>query len=141
MDTQEYHINEGILILPKDWRDQTLNVFVTGAGKGLSLAISRDEIPWGMSFEEYVLGEIKKISENFDKFEEDGRSVIEINGARCPVVRFHWTSPQGQLFQIMTIIKLEKRVIILTATMPEVISSEQVKKIEEMFVSFKTRTA
>ncbi len=139
MELQKYNINEGSLDAPKGLIDQTVNVLSPPQGKGLTVSISRDKLPWGMDFEEFVFAQLEKLKEAFNDFTEDGRHVLEIDGARCPVCRFNWSSPHGRLYQMMTMVEKNGNVVILTTSMTEPISKKQKEQINEMYLSFKHR--
>lgn len=53
-----YRINEGLIDIPDDWQDRSVNVIgSTITGAGVTMTITRDEIPMGMPFAEYVQGQ------------------------------------------------------------------------------------
>ncbi|MCM3755769.1 DcrB-related protein, partial [Bacillus licheniformis] len=59
-----YQMQEGTLALPVEWQDKTMNVFVSAATgtEGVSFVITRERLPWGMKFAEYVSSEIRKVA-------------------------------------------------------------------------------
>ena len=136
MELQKFVMNEGVFDVPMELKDQTLNILSMPNGKGFSISVSRDEMPWGMTFEEFALAEYQKLSDAFNDFEELERFIIEIEKQRSPVFHFHWNSPQGKLAQILIMIECSKNVLIITASAKDSISKNQKEQIKQIFGSF-----
>ena len=66
-----YRINEGTLDIPPDWQDRSINVIGSNSlGSGVTMTITRDDIPWGMAFIEYVDDQIRQAAEALKNFEK-----------------------------------------------------------------------
>ena len=69
-----YTINEGHLDLPDNWKDESINVLSSGVENGISFAITRDKLPWGMKFSEYADKELSSISKSLNEYKEINQS-------------------------------------------------------------------
>lgn len=134
-----YQINEGSLQLPPSWKDQTVNVMLTvGIGeKGLSFTISRDTLPWGMSFESFAKKEIDSIATTLKGYQSIANVPMLIDGQPATRSEFKWMSPQGLVHQSMVITAKASKVLVFTASMPEMLSAEQQEEIAKILETFK----
>ena len=93
-----YRINEGSIDLPRDWQDRTINVVSSNpAGPGVSLTITRDDMPWGMAFVEYVEDQAKQAAQALKDFRIDARRELAISGAPAIEIECRWTAKQGAI--------------------------------------------
>lgn len=138
-----YHIDEGEIEIPEDWTDQSINILSSpgSAGTGFTITVARDNIPWGMDFTAYARRELDKLSENFNGFSENKSGTVTIDGKEAVLVDYTWTSPQGELHQLMAILpQSESRSLIITATMPGGFTESQISNARGILESFKARS-
>lgn len=95
-----YRINEGIVDLPEDWRDESMNIFKGPDSEGYNLVITREKIPKSVDPEEHLAERRKMIEENLTGFRERGRGVIELDRRPCTWLEYTWKSPQGAMSQL-----------------------------------------
>lgn len=115
-----YRINEGTIDLPAEWQDRTINVISSamGALPGLSLTITRDDIPWGMGFDEYVEGQLEQAGQALKSFQPGERRAVNLGGTPAVEVECHWTAKQGPIHQIITTVQNgPQKALVLTASM------------------------
>lgn len=112
-----YRINEGSIDLPPTWHDRTINVVASSTtGAGASLTITRDDIPWGMSFVEYVEDQANQAADALKKFEVLDKRELTVNGAPAYEIESRWVAKQGPIHQIITSVQAGQKVLILTAS-------------------------
>lgn len=136
-----YHIQEGSLELPVEWKDQSINVLsASRAGEpGLSLTMTRDDIPWGMSFEEYLADQLKQASGALKDFTVVQKDELTIGGLPARQVECRWVSKQGPMHQLITSLQNGMRVLVITASMPGEISPQQRSEVQRVVASFRPR--
>lgn len=113
-----YRMNEGSIDLPREWQDRTINVVSSGGGAapGLSLTITRDDVPYGMSFDEYVADQLGQAGKSLKDFSVVGQRGLSVNGAEAVEVDCTWVSRQGPIHQIITTVRNGRRALVLTAS-------------------------
>lgn len=115
-----YQMNEGYLPLDGAWQDQTVNVLVPreAAVKGINLVCSRDLLPMGAAFKDYLSAQRKNFEKELPKFRsiEDAEDTLEERPAHF--FEFTWNNQGKTLHQMMIVTCLEDRVLSLTATVP-----------------------
>ena len=114
-----YRINEGVIDLPPEWQDRTINVVSSslGAVPGLSLTITRDDMPWGMNFHDYVDDQAKQAAKALKNFEILDRREFEIGGNPATEIESRWVAKQGPVHQLITSVQSGRKVLILTASL------------------------
>jgi hypothetical protein len=133
-------IDEGQLSVPSNWHDQSLNVLVDKTtGPGFSLTISRDRIPWGMSFDGYVEQEFSKIARSLNEFSEKERAQVNVSGVDARAMAYQWKANIGVVDQILVIVPNGEKALIFTGSNPTEMNSEQKKKFIELVRSFNFR--
>lgn len=122
-----YRINEGSIDLPRDWQDRTINVVSSNpAGPGVSLTITRDDMPWGMAFPEYVEDQAKQAAQALKDFRIDARRELSVNGAPAIEIECRWTAKQGAIHQLITTVGAAGgKVLVLTASVGGEMSAAQ----------------
>lgn len=127
--------NEGTLDIPAGWRDQTINV-VSSSGPlepGLTLSITRDDLPWGMAFAEYVEDQIKQVQDALTDFKLLGRKPMTIGRAAAYEIEITWMSKQGPMHQIITTVQLpDGRAMVITGSMPGLMTPGQSHEVRRI---------
>ncbi|AUH33706.1 DcrB-related protein [Paracoccus tegillarcae] len=138
-----YHIQEGSLELPVEWKDQSINILsASRSGEpGLSLTVTRDDIPWGMSFDEYVADQMKQVEGTLKDFKIEAQHKIDVGGFPAHQVECRWVAKQGPMHQIITTLLPGKRALVITATMPKEFSAQQRDQVQQVIASFRPRRA
>lgn len=77
-----YQMQEGSLLLPPDWIDKTMNVFVSASTgtEGVSFVVTRERLPWGMQFGEYAASELQKLAKQVPDYEAVSSSETTVSG-------------------------------------------------------------
>lgn len=121
-----YQINEGTIDLPEAWHDRTINVVASSlTGPGATLTITRDEMPWGMGFGEYVDDQGKQAAQALKNFEVLGRRDLAIDKCAAVEIECRWVAAQGRVHQLITTVQDGQKVLVLTASVGGEMSDNQ----------------
>ncbi|CBJ40820.1 conserved hypothethical protein (plasmid) [Ralstonia solanacearum CMR15] len=134
-----YQMQEGSMTLPADWIDKTMNVFVSAATgtEGVSFVVTRERLPWGMQFGEYVASELHKLARQVPGYEAVGGSETQVSGRAAHVHEYKWTNNGSPLQQLLTMVEHGKQVLMLTFTAPGVLSPSQKALVEGVVQSLR----
>ncbi|HDR1022951.1 TPA: DcrB-related protein, partial [Pasteurella multocida] len=72
-----FYFNEGSLDIGEEWQDRSL--ILLSHPSNLSISISREAIPVGMSFSEYTQRQLTLVSQQLQDYREEKRSEIEVD--------------------------------------------------------------
>jgi len=134
--------DEGSIEIPKQWKDETINVFSASSDGplGFTLVINRDELPWGMIFPEYVEQEVSKIGDTLTDYKEIMKKEYTLVDNPAHIIEYKWQSEQGPIHQFVVMTAIDKKVLIFTASSPKQISDSQKKQFQSIIQSFKLST-
>ena len=129
-----YQLQEGTLALPPEWHDKTMNVFVSSATgtEGVSFVITREDLPWGMQFQEYTANEVRKVAKQVPGYEAEGSEDGQASGRAAHTHEFRWLNNGKPIHQLMTMVEYGRRVLILTFTAPGSISATQREQLQAL---------
>ncbi|AUH64612.1 DUF1795 domain-containing protein [Paracoccus zhejiangensis] len=136
-----YYVQEGSIELPVEWKDQSINI-ISASQTGepsLSMTMTRDDIPWGMSFDEYVADQLRQAGETLKDFTVLHQQEMQIGGHRALQTECKWVAKQGPMHQLITSLMPGKRVLIITATAPGAFSDGQKQQMQQVIASFRPR--
>lgn len=136
-----YQMHEGTLALPVEWQDKTMNVFVSSATgtEGVSFVITRERMPWGMKFNEYVASEVGKVAKQVPDYAEVLNEDTTVSGHAARVHEYTWTNNHAPIQQRLTMVEYGQVVLMLTFTTPGTISESQRRLMQEMISSLTLR--
>ncbi len=110
-----YLFNEGKLNVDMEqWQDKSIMLLANDSGQ--SISISRDFIPWGMTFIEFTEREIASIGKQLTDYQELSRENVKVSNFDCVLTEFKWRSPKGGIHQMTLLINYPNVVLMLTAT-------------------------
>ena len=127
--------NEGTIDLPPDWKDQTINIVSSASAMqpGLTVSITRDTLPWGMGFTEYVDDQIGQVADGLNEFKLLGKRNLVISRAAACEIECSWQSKQGAMHQVITTVQLEdNKAIIVTASLPGKMTDSQLTEVRRI---------
>lgn len=132
-----YQMQEGSLSLPTDWHDKSMNVFVSVATgtEGVSFVVTRESLPWGMTFHEYTANEVQKLAKQVASYELVAGTDTEVSGRAAYTHEFRWLNNGKPIQQLLTMVEHGKRVLMLTFTAPGTISETQKAQVQEIIQS------
>ncbi|PRF30282.1 hypothetical protein C6Q21_01420 [Burkholderia multivorans] len=136
-----YQMHEGTLALPVEWQDKTMNVFVSAATgtEGVSLVITRERLPWGMKFAEYVANETRKVAKKVPDYAEVSSAGTTVSGRDAHVHEFTWTNNGASIHQQLTMVEYGQVVMMLTFTAPGALSDTQREQVNAVIQSLQLR--
>lgn len=136
-----FQFNEGAIELPTAWKDLSVLVLSAADGdqSGVSFTISRDVIPWGMSFSQFAEREIASLSKQLKDYVQINQDNGELNAHDTVSSEFSWSSPQGPIHQLMMLLDLNPKVLVFTATVPGNMTDEQRQQIQALMGTFQLR--
>lgn len=136
-----FHFNEGFLQLPVTWRDLTLSVLsaADNDSSGTSFTVSRDMIPWGMTFAQFAEREISSIASQLKDYQPVGQENGVLDNRDTVTSEFIWSSPQGKIHQLMLLLDLAPKVLIFTGTVPGSMRAEQRDQLSALMKTFRLR--
>lgn len=135
-------MNEASIDLPSDWKDQTINVVSSGAPleQGLTLTVTRDDVPFGMSFAEYLDDQIAQVEKSLEEFKMLGRRQVTLDGAPAAEIECRWQARQGQLHQLIYMVQTPNgRAMVLTASAPGRITETQKAEMSRVVSTLRFR--
>ena len=115
-----YQMQEGHLTLEGEWQDRSVNLLAAQhlAVKGANLTITREPLPPGVGFADYLsqqkrilakeLSELNMIADNADTQDESPAHYLE----------FDWSNQGSRLHQMLMVVHIEDSVLNMTATIP-----------------------
>ncbi|MDB6182696.1 DUF1795 domain-containing protein [Paracoccus fistulariae] len=131
-----YRINEGLIDIPDDWQDRSVNVIgSTITGAGVTMTITRDEIPMGMPFAEYVQGQARQARDALDGFVSAGPRDLLIDGRSAIEIECRWNAKQGRVHQIITTVQYGHRALVLTASVAGEMSDARLTEMRRIISS------
>lgn len=121
-----YRINEGTIDLPQGWQDRTINVVSSSlTGPGATLTITRDDMPWGMGFGEYIDDQGKQAAQALKDFTVLGRRDLIVDKLPAIEIECRWVAAQGRVHQLITTVQDGQKVLVLTASIGGEMSENQ----------------
>jgi len=136
-----YQMQEGTFSLPVEWQDKTMNVFVSAATgtEGVSFVITRERLPWGMKFGEYVANEIGKFAKKVPDYAEVLSTDTTVSGRPARTHEFTWTNNQASIHQQLTMVEYGQVVLMLTFTVPGSLSETQRQQLQALMQTVQLR--
>jgi hypothetical protein len=115
-----YQMNEGYLPLSGVWQDQTINVLVPRepAIKGINMVCSRDLLPMGMKFADYLATQRMNFGKELPKYQALADAPDILDSRPAHFFEFTWNSQGGLLHQMMIVVCVDDKILSLTATVP-----------------------
>lgn len=135
-----YLINEGSIDLPAGWKDQSINIVASSGSSaipGLTFTITRDEVPWGMKFSEYVASEIDKAKGALTEFKVLTQTDTTISGRAAVEIECTWKAKQSAMHQVITTVDAPKHAMVLTASMPGRMSDSQKAEVRRIVATLR----
>ncbi len=114
MDEYQYHIDEGSLSLPADFRDASVNVFEWMSPEGICTLTVQREKKHGRSFEKMIEQTTAPYAKSFPAFAEEEPLAFELE---VPTVgrRFRWRNEKGVQYHHQAFVDLGDSMLVLTA--------------------------
>lgn len=137
-----YVMNEASIDLPSGWRDQSINVVSSGSplDPGMTFTVTRDDVPFGMSFDEYLEDQVGEVSRKLDKFELLNRRGVTLDGANGAEIECRWQSTQGPMHQLIYMVPTPGgRAMVMTVTAPVKLTDGQRAEMQRIIQTMRFR--
>lgn len=131
-----YKFNEGNLIIPDDWRDESMNIFKAPVDAGYNLVLSRERIPRSIDPQMHIEAQRKVIEENLMGFREHERRSLVLDGQECVWLDYSWQSPEGPMHQINVMRTVGDTLVSFTFTSPRRIIPAQRDLFRQILESY-----
>ena len=131
----KYPLNEGTLTIPDHWRDDSINVFTISETEGTNLVVSRQKVPAELSHSDYLNQQLDSFDEGLQGYKKLAKQNIEVDGATGVTVEYKFTSPEGVMHQLTTMLIKGQQFLSMTFTHPATMTDHQ----KEGFMSVVTQ--
>jgi len=131
-----YTFHDGSLVVPEDWRDESLNVFKAPIEAGYNLVLSRERIPRSIDPQMHLDAQRKVIEENLIGFSERDRRDLDLDGQPCVWLDYSWQSPEGPMYQVNVMRVVDDILVSFTFTSARPLSDAQRDLFRRMLESY-----
>lgn len=134
-----YRIAEGSLAAPMPWQDQSINVLLPRDAKvqGTNLVIARDQLPLGMTFQEYVIQQRQNFRSQLAGFEAIADTPGRIDGHEAQFLELAWRSGDKPIHQVMAmVLHRDNAVLTFTGSIPGGLEAETRDALVAAITSF-----
>lgn len=135
-----YRVAEGRLTLTDEWRDQSINVLLPNQAtvQGVNLVIARDQVPLGMTFQDYVIQQRQTYKAQLPGFELVADTAGQVDGHEAHFLEFSWQTEGKPVHQLMAMVVHDKDAILnFTGTIPNRNDNEMRDLLVGAVTSFK----
>ena len=114
-----YRIQEGDILIPDSWSDQSINIFkipAEGKASEASFVISRDASQGDTPFSDYVAGQMDAASKQLQGFKLLQHEDFMLCGCDAAAVLYQWNSNGRDLMLWQVFVESKPTVVVLTLT-------------------------
>ena len=115
-----YQMQEGYFTLEGEWQDRSVNMLAAQhlATKGANLVVTREALPSGLEFKEYISQQKNTLAKELAGFKLFGDSEETVEDLPAHILEFTWDNQGNAMYQMISVINVEDGVLNLTATLP-----------------------
>lgn len=139
-----YQMQEGYLTLGEGaWQDRTVHMLAANhlAVKGTNLIITREALPLGVGFADYLSNQKTELAKALTSFKLLADNADTINNLPAHFLEFGWDNQGTAMHQMIFIIHEKENVLNLTATVPGAIDETSRTTLLASMKSFTTGPA
>ena len=139
-----YQMQEGYLTLGEgDWQDRTVNMLAANhlPTKGANLVVTREPLPPGMGFADYVQHQKSILAKELNNFELVSDTPDIINEKAAHFLEFTWDNQGTVMHQMICVLHNQDNVLNLTVTVPGTMDEASRTELLSAMKSFKTGPA
>ncbi|MEA5113133.1 MAG: DcrB-related protein [Geobacteraceae bacterium] len=114
-----YRMQEGEIVIPDSWSDQSINIFkipADGKTSEASFVVSRDASQGDKLFSDYVAGQMDAASRQLQGFKLLQHEDFMLSGHAAAAVRYQWSSNGRDLTLFQVFVEHKPSVVVLTLT-------------------------
>lgn len=137
-----YVMNEATVELPPEWTDQSINIISSKAAmqQGLTLTITRDDLPFGMSFAEYLEDQVKEVGKLLVDYKLISRQQVTLDTIAAAEIECTWVAKQARMHQLIYMLPTPNgRAMVITASVPGRMTESQQTEIRRLVQTIRFR--
>ncbi|MDO5604900.1 MAG: DUF1795 domain-containing protein [Paracoccus sp. (in: a-proteobacteria)] len=135
-------MNEATVELPPEWTDQSINIISSKAAmqQGLTLTITRDDLPFGMSFAEYLEDQVKEVGKLLVDYKLISRQQVTLDTIAAAEIECTWVAKQARMHQLIYMLPTPNgRAMVITASVPGRMTESQQTEIRRLVQTIRFR--
>ncbi|KMJ44460.1 hypothetical protein AB204_14175 [Xenorhabdus khoisanae] len=136
MSAHPYQMNEGTLLIPAHWRDETMQVFVLPDDSGVNLVINRTPVPLGTDAATYYEQTLAQFAAHLPGYQEHQRLQMALSGEGAWRLDYHWQSPEGEMHQTVVLQIRGSQLLAFNLTSPHPFEEGQRNALLAVVTSF-----
>ena len=134
-----FQMQEGYLTLGEgEWQDRSVNMLAANhlPAKGSNLVITREALPDGVSFDDYISNQKSSLTKELASFTLLADKADSINELPAHYLEFTWNNQGTAMHQIIMILNNNRNMLNLTATVPGTIDETTRNELYAAMKSF-----
>jgi hypothetical protein len=135
----QVHIAEGLLTVPDDWDDKTVNVFMKElpSGENASIVVTRDRLTEPL--DQYVARTLRGLSQTLPRFTLLSRHERAVGPLTGHELVLRWTREGSPIHQQQVYVEYFSKILTFTLTAPQESAQEAAKAFSEVLDEVKLR--
>jgi len=136
-----YHINEGVLDLPDDWTDRSMNIFTPDESENpeWNIVVSRDKLAVGETLAGYLEKQLAEMPKALPRFRLISDEEITINDVPAREVVSTWIGDGGTVRQKQLVFVIRGKSLVFTFTVLERLFSQYSTVLDDFVETFTVR--
>lgn len=129
----QYLINEGHFTLPGNWQGSSMNILtpVLSAIAGANVVVTREILPDGALFDDYLVVQKKKFRTELSKMVFTVEERCHVQERPAEYWEFSWDNKGVMIQQLLLVILNERQVLTLTYSSTQALAEEDAGSIIE----------
>lgn len=135
-----YHLHEGVLDIPSQWQDNSLNVLQASQTEAFNLVINRDIVPKDNDPKAYLNAQWGTFAKELNGFARLSEHPIDNPEFHSTALEYLWETPEGVMHQINALRLSNRLLMSFTFTTPRPWTDPLREKCLAVLNSFQART-
>ncbi|MGO0365574.1 DcrB-related protein [Escherichia coli] len=134
----QYLINEGHFTLPGNWQGSSMNILtpVLSAIAGANVVVTREILPDGALFDDYLVVQKKKFRTELSKMVFTVEERCHVQERPAEYWEFSWDNKGVMIQQLLLVILNERQVLTLTYSSTQALAEEDRKAMRGVLLNF-----
>lgn len=134
----QYLINEGHFTLPGNWQGSSMNILtpVLSAIAGANVVVTREILPDGALFDDYLVVQKKKFRTELSKMVFTVEERCRVQERPAEYWEFSWDNKGVMIQQLLLVILNERQVLTLTYSSTQALAEEDRKAMRGALLNF-----
>ncbi|AIA73053.1 conserved hypothetical protein [Pectobacterium atrosepticum SCRI1043] len=130
-----YQMNEGTLVVPAQWRDESLHVFVL-PDETTNLVVNRTPTEPGQTPESVYQKTLEQFSAHLNGYKEVQAWELTLAGAPAQALEYTWRSPEGLMHQVVVMQVRGSLLLTFTITAADALSDAHKAELLAVIATF-----